>query len=148
MLLMFKTENFLFSMMCAENWVSRDTLIAIGDTPINMELKTVGLKVEDEVYKILKKHNKLDQVIWGSAKYNHSMRLREIDPNVARFACLTELNIIFLCYMLGFSSFIQMTFDSIQIPQLTHGFISVKMKEMTNPFIRNLFFLYVKTILY
>ena len=81
--------------------LGRTLLNTLGDTPINMELKTINCNIEEEVYKILKKHNKLDQVVWGFVDHKHAKKLMKIDPNVARFASLIEAWSIIVAYIFG-----------------------------------------------
>lgn len=125
-----------------------DVCRELGDTPINMELKTCGGNVSEEVYKILKKYNKLDQVVWGYVKHEYAMKLRKIDPNVARFASKKEVMQIIVGYFFGFLPFVSLSCDTLQVPIFNDGFKVTKYREITNPIKRNFYFGFLITTLW
>jgi len=121
--------HFDFSKYDATEWPDKkiplfdEVCRVLGNTWINMEMKTRGGPVFEEVYKILKKYNKLNQVVWGTNNYEHSLRLRKIGPEVARFACATEFIWVLIYYFTNMIGLMNFEFDTVQVPYYTEGFI-------------------------
>ena len=113
-----------------------------------MELKTNGGDVAKEVHRILKKHNKLNQVIWGYKDSKHVAELRNIDPNVARFCSAGELMKVLVAYTFGFLPYITLTFDTLQVPLFTDGYRVTLLREMKSCLKRRLFFAFMHIVLW
>jgi glycerophosphoryl diester phosphodiesterase len=120
-----------------------DVCREIGNCPINMEIKTREDTLYKEVYKILVKHNKLNQVVWGSTCYDYSLKLQNYAPEVARFCSVKEVYKLLLSYFLGYIAFVDLPYDTFQIPLLTKGAVNCKKRDIKD---KNFLMIYLAII--
>ena len=113
-----------------------------------MEIKTRKGNINEEVYKILKKHNKLNQVVWGSKNYEESIKLTNNYPSVARFCCKTEFLRLIIGYFFGYLPFLSLAYDTVQLPYYTEGLKKTAQLEIRSPLKRILFTTFVRLCSY
>ena len=109
-----------------------------------MEIKTGEDEIFDEVYKILKKHNKLQQVVWGTNRPKDLDKIKKAGPEVARFAWASEVLSVFAGYLFGYLPFMNIDFDTLQVPYYTEGLIKWKNIELGDNLKGKLFLFFVR----
>ena len=111
-----------------------------------MEIKTAEEGIVEEVHRIITKYNKNSEVIWGFENIKNVTKLKEVDPDIARFSSLSEVMKISIWYLFGLLPFINVDSDSVQLPLLNEGFIINRTRESKNMFKTRLTFYYLKLI--
>ncbi|CAI2373778.1 unnamed protein product [Moneuplotes crassus] len=146
--------HFDWSNYDATNWQDKtfplfdDVCKELGDTPINMEIKTNDDGILEEVYKIVKKNHKTSQVVWGTRRYEDSIKLSKMAPEVCRFACAKEFMSIYIGYIFGYLPFIDIDCDTVQLPLCTEGYKKCCTLEIKSALKRSLLLNFIKLTAY
>lgn len=68
-----------------------DVVKRLGNTPINVELKSKEMELIDLTHEIIERHDKKSNIVWGSLNRNAVMKIDQLDPIIPRFAAPFEL---------------------------------------------------------